>query len=455
MLYTALKPVIRLALKLYFRKITVTGIEHLNKANGAVIVCNHPSAFLDPLLLAITSKKPLYFLAGAEWFGKGIKNYIFREQFNMIPVIRPWLVKDKTKASNKEMFEECFKSLSEGKNIIIFPEASSVSVPYIRELKTGAARLKVGAESYNGGTKEIDIIPVGVNYQNSHRAQTKVLVNIGEPIDFSGLDPVRDDKLKTAQMTETIRSKMSELVLYTEEMAHDVTVRETARMLHSEIKVSLGLQPGDEAGAFRTKKSLIKMVHDMLQKDRQLMDDVHQKVMVFYRVYDRLKFKGFDPFYYEHRGIRGDVFYLIFLLPLAAIGFALTIVPYLVAGALFRTFILPKVSGEYKQGELNPAFAGSLGFSVALLVFVIWYVISAFVFASNTSIPYAWIGLFVVMYATGYIALQYSSRLIRVVRYLQWKSIRKLYKNDIDHLVAERNDIIAKLLSLRDKRTVT
>ena len=184
MLYALLKPIIQISLRAYFKRIEVIGAENLE--HGATLfVCNHPSALFDPIMVASNTKRPIHFLAGAEWFGSGIQKWFFQNQFKMIPVFRPWLAegKEKAKANNDEMFSACYTSLSKGNRIIIFPEASSVTVPWIRSIKTGAARIKLGADAASG--QNIKIVPIGLNYTNSHRFQTSVIVNVGEPIDFT------------------------------------------------------------------------------------------------------------------------------------------------------------------------------------------------------------------------------------------------------------------------------
>jgi 1-acyl-sn-glycerol-3-phosphate acyltransferase len=105
-----------------------------------IYVSNHPNAALDPLLLATHQRPRLYYLAAAEWFGNGFKNYVFRKHFNMIPVARPWL-KLGGEASNDDVFEQCYHALAKGKRIVIYPEGTSVTVAHIRELKTGTARI--------------------------------------------------------------------------------------------------------------------------------------------------------------------------------------------------------------------------------------------------------------------------------------------------------------------------
>ena len=112
MIYNILKPLVSISLRAYFKRIDVKGKEHLDYKH-LLLVSNHPSAMFDPLLIAVASKKQLHFIAGIEWFGKGLKKWLFTKHFNMIPVYRPWLKTGKNQ-DNKDMFRECYMSLERG-----------------------------------------------------------------------------------------------------------------------------------------------------------------------------------------------------------------------------------------------------------------------------------------------------------------------------------------------------
>jgi len=131
MIYFILKQLINYSIRAFFRQFVILGKKNIPKNSPAIFVANHPSALIDPLVVGLSIDARIYFLAGENWFGKGFQSYLFKEHFNMIPVHRPWLSNGKP-ASNVEMFRECYKSLSQGKSILIFPEASSETVSRIR-----------------------------------------------------------------------------------------------------------------------------------------------------------------------------------------------------------------------------------------------------------------------------------------------------------------------------------
>ena len=83
MLYKALKPLVKLSIQGFFKDIHFIGKENLEH-DGAILVSSHPSDLMDPIVIAAFSKKQLSFIAGAEWFGSGIKDWIFKKHFKMM-----------------------------------------------------------------------------------------------------------------------------------------------------------------------------------------------------------------------------------------------------------------------------------------------------------------------------------------------------------------------------------
>ena len=53
MIYTFFKTLTRLALKIYFRKVHIKGLENIPEKGPFLIVANHPSSFLDPLSIGV------------------------------------------------------------------------------------------------------------------------------------------------------------------------------------------------------------------------------------------------------------------------------------------------------------------------------------------------------------------------------------------------------------------
>jgi glycerol-3-phosphate O-acyltransferase / dihydroxyacetone phosphate acyltransferase len=452
MLYALLKPIIQISLRAYFKRIEVIGAENLE--HGATLfVCNHPSALFDPIMVASNTKRPIHFLAGAEWFGSGIQKWFFQNQFKMIPVFRPWLAegKEKAKENNDEMFSACYASLSRGNRIIIFPEASSVTVPWIRSIKTGAARIKLGADAASG--QDIKIVPIGLNYTNSHRFQTSVIVNVGDPIDFIEIQNQKfeDEKERVRAMTDLIYERMSELVYYPEDSQHFDFIKDLKKLMVGVLDKELGIADGNAAKQFKIRKKIVNEIEEIGVQNPQELKSISERLRAYIVEYQALGFRKYNPFEERTVNIIAKVFALIVGAPLFILGAIYNGFPFLFTQRIYLKYFLPRVTKMDAEGQLNSAFAGSLGFSVGLAIYLLWYII-LWVLASLL-MP-AWISFLMTIalgYVSGRFAMIYYKWLIQAKKYFTWNMMAKRDVTAIESLLKEREQIIQSLLELRSK----
>lgn len=183
MLYQLLKPIVRLAVKIYFKNIVVEGLEKTPKDQPIIFAPNHPGAFLDPLLMGTILKRDFYIITRGESFKSKIKKKLFG-WMNMIPVYRPDKTPEKV-MNNKSIFNECYEHLGKGRCILIFPEGHSKTENRLRKIKTGAARIAIGYQNSKFKNEDVIVVPIGINYDNPQKFQSKVYVSIAEPIKVS------------------------------------------------------------------------------------------------------------------------------------------------------------------------------------------------------------------------------------------------------------------------------
>lgn len=99
----------------------------------------------------------------------------------MIPVHR---AADGAGTGNDEAFASAYEALGHGDLVLIFPEGVTQDVPYMAEVHTGAARIALGAR--HSGVSRIQIVPIGLHYENKAGFRSRALVNVGQPIDLDG-----------------------------------------------------------------------------------------------------------------------------------------------------------------------------------------------------------------------------------------------------------------------------
>src|SRR5207253_1824473 len=67
---------------------------------------------------------------------------------------------------NEEMFAAAIEALRAGGVILIFPEGRTQPQPILLPLRTGAARLALGAERAAGGVSRVTLLPVGMVFHD-------------------------------------------------------------------------------------------------------------------------------------------------------------------------------------------------------------------------------------------------------------------------------------------------
>src|SRR5688572_3247556 len=232
MIYRFIKWLSGITLKAYFRKVVVKGRENIPSTGPVIIVANHPSAYMDPMVIGACTKRSLHFVVAAEFMGRGLKSWIYRKQLNMIPVYRPGTQPGQSR-KNVDMFSRCHELLSGGGAVLIFPEGNSITEKRIRKLKTGTARMALGARDHFAGAPEVTIVPVGLNYANPHRFQSELFINIGEPVTTKGFSSDHDG---IVGLTSEIEDRLREAVVHVEYEELDSVVKKVELIMKSTLQ---------------------------------------------------------------------------------------------------------------------------------------------------------------------------------------------------------------------------
>lgn len=153
-------------------------------------VSNHFGGFTDPLLLIyamprlprIMARDVIWKVPVVAWIMKWVQ---------AIPVHKP---EDGGPRSNEVMFASAYDALEERSHVMIFPEGITRDDPSIARIKTGAARIVLGARER--GVAGIQITPAGIHYEDKASLRSSVSILIGAPMD---LDARIDDYVEPGE----------------------------------------------------------------------------------------------------------------------------------------------------------------------------------------------------------------------------------------------------------------
>lgn len=180
-LLPAFAPLAHLASRVYYR-VRYSGPD-IPYEGPVLLVANHPNSLLDPTLVIAAAKRPVRFLAKAPLFTDRKIGWLVRAA-GAIPVYRrsddPSLM-----SRNEDAFRAAWDALGRGHAVGIFPEGISHSQPAMAPLRTGAARIALGAGRERGG--EFHIVPIGLSFRARDTFRSDALVVRGAPIAWGDL----------------------------------------------------------------------------------------------------------------------------------------------------------------------------------------------------------------------------------------------------------------------------
>ncbi|MEM9981358.1 MAG: lysophospholipid acyltransferase family protein [Bacteroidota bacterium] len=261
-MYYFLRLVVRIALRIFFRKYKVYQRHLLATPTPLLIVANHPNTFMDPLIIASLLRQKVYFLANGSIFKGRLLKWLWR-QFNMIPIYRIEDTKEgiDQATQNKKAFEQCFLALKKGATILIFPEGVSEIDRKLRKIKTGTARIALGAAHEYDFTLGLQILPIGLNYEAPQRFRSDVWVNVGEPIDLSEWRHYQpSDFALVRELTATIDDTLRQLVVDTTDEKEDQLVRQVTTLYKNEFFRETKKASEEKEEAFRLIKHIIAAI---------------------------------------------------------------------------------------------------------------------------------------------------------------------------------------------------
>ncbi|HMK20612.1 MAG TPA: 1-acyl-sn-glycerol-3-phosphate acyltransferase [Chitinophagaceae bacterium] len=207
MLYSVLKVIVRLAARIFCRKIIINKPELLKEKGPMILACSHPNSFLDAVLMDILFEKPLWSLTrGDAFLNKRITNLFYK--LKMLPVYRPSEGVENL-SENYKTFDSCIDLFKQDEIVLIFSEGLCVNEWHLRPLKKGTARLAYKCQQENIPLK---ILPVGINYSSFKRFGKNLFVNFGNIFTANDFDKNLSDGAWNQVFNNKLQQELSPLV---------------------------------------------------------------------------------------------------------------------------------------------------------------------------------------------------------------------------------------------------
>ncbi|HQU84073.1 MAG TPA: 1-acyl-sn-glycerol-3-phosphate acyltransferase [Pyrinomonadaceae bacterium] len=445
---------ISIALRLFFRRIEAVNVETVPKNGAIIFVLNHPNGLVDPALVFVSLARRVSFLAKSTLFDIPVAGYLLR-LFEILPVFRRV---DATgdMQKNVQTFQNCYELLAQNRCIAIFPEGISHNETKLQPIKTGAARIALGALGFGenkkgvkeddakgrqsdgenlsvppalaGGSNErevsiddqtanpqskipnpkLNIMAVGLYYTSKTSFRSEALIRYGEIIE---VEPVELDengeppREAVYALNEKIENALRNVTLNLETQ-NELDAILKAEALFSSVYENL-LFKNTLTQSFGRLQDLAKKYQLLAQNDPQKMRELNEKIGAYEAKLDASGITAESlsvlqhPTAYVFRYLILRVLVLLILSPLAIIGAIIHSPAYFFSNLLGRTVTTHDVDA-----------AGSSSKIIAAMIFMpLTWLITALTFLYFYGWQLALLSIPLTILC-GYIALRSSETLI-------------------------------------------
>lgn len=193
----------RFATSLLLRRVEVADLDRLPKGRPVLLVANHFNGFVDPLVIASALGRLPRFVAKDALRAVPGLGLILRAAG--VVFVRRREDAASGAVSNEDAFAECHRALVDRDVVAIFPEGTTHDRPRMDPIKTGAARIALGARE--AGAADLVVVPVGLTFPDKVALRASALVQLGHPITLDGVVPADvgpDDPEAVRELTSVI-----------------------------------------------------------------------------------------------------------------------------------------------------------------------------------------------------------------------------------------------------------
>ena len=180
-LYKILRPWVEYATRCHYASVTIRGQERLPQDGGYIIAPCHQNAMMEPLLILLLTRRPIYHICRGDIFENPSLARIF-EFLKIFPIYRR---RDglKTLSRNEATFQRSRQVLVDGYPLSIMPEGQHNNRHQLLPLVKGVFRIALQTQRQMGDTP-LYIVPLGIDLDYYERPYSHAVLNIGEPIDI-------------------------------------------------------------------------------------------------------------------------------------------------------------------------------------------------------------------------------------------------------------------------------
>lgn len=268
---SAARRFVRALVKFYYPRIEVTGADRIPQSGPVLLAANHPNSLIDPVLLGIAARRPVRLMAKAPLFDIPLVGKLLRA-LGMVPAYRG--SDDRSQVSrNLDSLALAAKQVADGHVMGIFPEGKSHDENHLALVRSGAARLALQAVA--AGAKGLQVVPVGLHYEQKERFRSAVWIKVGEPIDAEAwlARHQGDEHLAMRTLTAELNVRMKSVVLHLDDAGWQPLLEDLEALLPA-----AGYRRRDALNGLRRQQAAVDAINHFHRADRPRAEAAAAKV---------------------------------------------------------------------------------------------------------------------------------------------------------------------------------
>lgn len=427
--YALLKPFVNLNFRGYFRKIYIQGRENIPGDAPVIFAPNHQNALIDALGVLYALPGQPVFLARSDIF----KNPVIARILIFLKLLPIYRIRDGygSLQRNDQILEKVGDVLNHKKSLVIFPEGNHSANRRLRPLKKGICRIAFQAEEQAKFNLGLQIVPVGLDYDNFYKFGHTLVVRFGKPIAVDPFESVYKENPSRAYIAlkKEIAGRLRQEMIHIDDRVHYDAINKLREIYRVRMKEHMNDSLTRRPDQLKADHKLIQVCEAQCAAHPQEANRLDRQIKRYQRVLNRIRLRPwvFNRKHYTWGPLLAQIPLLILFLPVFVYGLINNALP----------FFLPVIPTRKVK---DPQFWSSIKNGIALILFPLFYVLQTIAVAASTDGPWIPLAYLVSLPLTGYLAFHY---------YRAWKKFQAKWR--YNWLWNKRPRLMKGIYELRNK----
>ncbi len=432
--YELLRLYVKLGYWIFHREIVITGKENIPAGKPVIYAPNHPNALNDDLSVSIAIPHQTVWLGRASLF-KSAWARPFLRFLKIVPVFRIRDGMDSLKG-NEKSFAIAVNILQHNRALGLYPEAAHSLDRQMIPHKKGIPRIVFLAGDMTHDTLDIQIVPVGLYYDNLQNFGRRLLVSFGKPLAATDYYPLyrQNPHQATLRLREDLYQAIVPLTLNYDTTGHFQGFEAVRRIAAPSVAHKKGL-PVNLPGLVAAERAVVAHLGTLEMRNPEEASLLATKALSLTGDLKSRKLRSWLVDTREENATTAllHTLGLLITLPLFLYGGVFNIIPFAGLGALVR------------KKASDPIWISTFTFGLGIVIFPLFYLLELLLVSPFLpSWPLRLLFLASLPLA-GKIAFAWTIRALKTAGRWRWLRIKRHHPDLYASFHARKNEIIQKV----------